>query len=65
MLSLSDILLQHHELTSFDELIPLIKAQARAGECFLEFDVHPPFQDTPENWQDQLEAAFTSAANTK
>ena len=65
MLVLSRILLQQHELSSFGELRELIKAHARAGEMFLEFDVRPPFEDTPADWEAQLEAAFTSAANTR
>jgi alpha-ketoglutarate-dependent taurine dioxygenase len=59
MLYLSEILLQHHELTSFYELIPLIQERARQGERFFRMDVRPPFPDTPENWEDRLEAAFT------
>ncbi|CAK0750873.1 conserved hypothetical protein [Gammaproteobacteria bacterium] len=59
MLHLSEILLQHHELTSFDELIPIIQERARQGERFFRMDVRPPFPDTPENWEDRLEASFT------
>ena len=65
MLVLSELLLRHHELGSFDELLHLIKKQARAGEVFLQFDVRPPFKDTPQNWEDALEMAFTSAENTQ
>jgi hypothetical protein len=49
MLYLSEILLQHHELVSFEELIPLVKEGAQRGE----------------NWEDRLEAAFTAALNTR
>ncbi len=59
MLYLSEILLQHHELTSFYELPSLIAERARQGERFFRMDVKPPFPDTPENWEDRLEAAFT------
>ena len=61
MLWLSEILLKHHELESFEELIPLIQEQARSGEMFFRMDVKPPFRDTPENWEDRLEAAFSGA----
>lgn len=60
MLTLSQILLDHHELSSFDGVVELVKARARDGEMFLEFDVRPPFPDTPEDWEARLEAAFTS-----
>lgn len=59
MLHLSEILIQHHELSSFEELVKLISEQTKAsGERFFRIDVRPPFPDTPENWEDRLEAAF-------
>jgi len=57
MLWLSELLMQHHELNSFAEL----KEKLAAREMFFRMDVRPPFQDTPENWEDVLEAIFTSA----
>ena len=65
MLNLSDILISDHELISFDELADLVKARARAGEMFLNMDVKPPFKDTPADWQDKLEAAFTSVRSER
>jgi len=59
MLYLSEILLQYHEISSFYELIPLIEERTRQGERFFRMDVRPSFPDTPENWEDRLEAAFT------
>jgi hypothetical protein len=61
MLCLSEILLQHHELQSFAELVSVVEAKARSGELFFQMDVRPPFLDTPENWEDKLEAAFAVA----
>ena len=58
MLLLSDILIQSPDITSFEELIEVVKVR-RQGEMFFRIDVKPPFQDTPENWEDLLEAAFT------
>ncbi len=60
MLNLSEVLLQGHDLLSFDELKKIITERAGQGEMFFRVDVKPPFNDTPENWEDQLEAAFTS-----
>ena len=65
MLTLSEILLQQRDLSSFEELVGLVRAHAHAGEIFLEFDVRPPFEDTPGDWEERLEAAFTSAANVR
>ena len=56
MLWLSELLMQHHELNSFEELKEKLTEQAKQGEMFFRMDVRPPFQDTPENWEDVLEA---------
>lgn len=61
MLWLSEVLLEGHELESFNELKDVIIDKAKTGEMFFQMDVKPPFADTPENWEEQLEAAFTSA----
>ena len=61
MLSLSEILIQDHGMQSFDELKIEIRKRAQQGELFFQMDVRPPFKDTPENWEDELESAFTSA----
>ena len=36
----------------------MIKQQSQLGERFFRIDVRPSFPDTPENWEDRLEAAF-------
>jgi hypothetical protein len=59
MLKLSDILVGHPEFESFEEIIPVVKGAAQAGERFFRSDVKPPYPDTPENWEDRLEAAFS------
>jgi hypothetical protein len=53
------MLIQHHELQSFEELITLLeKTKQESNERFFRMDVKPSFFDTPENWEDRLEAAF-------
>ena len=64
MLWLSEVLLQHHELTSFDELIEVVRNGGGKGEMFFRMDVKPPFPDTPQDWEDKLEAAFSAAQKT-
>ena len=59
MLYLSDILISNTELETFEELCELVKEFARRGERFLQFNVKPEFPDTPDNWEDRLEAAFS------
>jgi hypothetical protein len=49
------------DLASFEDLVPLVKVYAKRGERFFRMDVKPPYPDTPENWEDVLEAAFSSA----
>ncbi len=61
MLWLSELLLQRHDLESFEQLSQAVAEKAREGEMFLRMDVKPPFTDTPENWEEKLEASFTSA----
>ena len=59
MLKLSDILVGHKEVESFDALLPLVQDVARGGERFFRMDVKPPYPDTPEDWEDRLEATFS------
>jgi hypothetical protein len=59
MLKLSDILVAHKEVESFDELVPIVQQVARGGERFFRIDLKPPYPDTPEDWEDRLEAAFS------
>ncbi|MBK8637369.1 MAG: sulfur relay protein DsrC [Chromatiaceae bacterium] len=59
MLKLSDILVANKEIESFEELAPIIQGIARSGERFFRIDLKPPYPDTPENWEDRLEAAFS------
>jgi len=58
MLYLSEVLLEEHQLVSFEELVEKIK-ERRKGEMFFRMDVKPPYGDTPNNWEDRLEAAFS------
>lgn len=64
MLALSEILMQNHSMQSFEELKLELKKRAQQGEIFFQMDVRPPFKDTPEDWEDILESAFTSARST-
>jgi len=61
MLWLSEILMEGHEIETFAELEQRIVEKARSGEMFFRMDVKPPFRDTPDNWEEKLEAVFTSA----
>ena len=60
MLYLSQILIANQEVQTFEELQEVVKEFARQGEMFLRFDVKPPYADTPNDWEDRLEATFNS-----
>nr|AFI78420.1 hypothetical protein ws020C1_0015 [uncultured bacterium ws020C1] len=60
MLYLSQILIANQDVQNFDELQEVVKAFAQQGEMFLRFDVKPPYPDTPVDWEDRLEATFSS-----
>lgn len=57
MLYLSEILLQHHDLQTFEELCQVVSARAKEHIHF-KIDVKPTYPDTPGNWEDRLEGAF-------
>lgn len=59
MMYLSDILKQDHELDNFDDLLEVLRERARQGELHMNIDVRPPFQDTPKDWENRVEVAFT------
>ena len=63
MLWLSEVSLQGHDIDSFEALNLKIAEPARGGAMFFRMDVRPPFADTPEDWEDKLEAAFSAALN--
>jgi hypothetical protein len=59
MLKLSEILVSRKDIESFPELEHAVQDVARGGERFFRMDVKPPYPDTPDNWEDRLEAAFS------
>ena len=61
MLWLSEVMMQGYDIESFEQLKSVISERARGGELFFRMDVKPPYPDTPEDWEDRLEAAFSAA----
>jgi hypothetical protein len=59
MLKLSEILVGNQDIESFDQLVEAVQSAARSGQRFFRMDVKPPYPDTPEDWEDRLEAAFS------
>lgn len=62
MLYLSHIIIGNQDLESFGQLEERLQEYAKSGERFFRIDVKPPYPDTPENWEDRLEAAFSGLA---
>ena len=59
MLYLSTLLIQEKNVESFDELLEIIKIRAKSGERFIRLDLKPPYPDTPKDWEEKVESAFT------
>ena len=58
MLNLSEIMMEHHELETFEGLVETVKSKA-GQDMFFRIDIKPTYPDTPANWEDQLEGAFS------
>ncbi len=55
---ISDIIIRHPEINSFQELLDAVGNITSNDVLFLNFDVKPDYRDTPRDWQWQLEGAF-------
>lgn len=61
MAFLSDLIISHPEVTSYEELERLVVEAARSGTILLYMDLKPDFPDTPRDWQHRLELLFHKA----
>jgi hypothetical protein len=58
MLTLSELLIANPELGGFKDLVHAVRRGAHDAR-FFRMDVRPPYGDTPDNWEDVLEGAFS------
>ncbi len=59
MLLISEVIIANPQIDDFEGLVVTLKAIAKTSdERFFQMDVKPDYGDTPENWEDRLEAAF-------
>ncbi len=59
MLLISEVMIANPALDSFEDLVLVLRTIAEGSdERFFQMDVKPDYGDTPENWEDRLEAAF-------
>jgi len=58
MLYLSEVLMQNPELDSFPDLLKVVEDRSK-GEIHLKIDIKPNYLDTPADWEDKIEGAFS------
>jgi hypothetical protein len=58
MLHLSEIMIQNPQLDSFVDLLDIIK-ERKAEAIHLKIDIKPNYPDTPADWEDKVEGAFS------
>ncbi len=52
-------MISNPQVEDFETLVETVKTIAKSSdERFFRMDVKPDYVDTPENWEDRLEAAF-------
>jgi hypothetical protein len=55
----SELIIRHPEVTSFEELLVVVAMAAADGARFLEYDIKPDYRDTPKRWETMVERAFS------
>lgn len=64
MIYLSEVLIQNPQLNSFEELCNVIRDTAQRSNAFhLKIDIKPNYGDTPGDWEDKIEAAFSGVSS--
>jgi hypothetical protein len=59
MLYLSTVIIEGKDIETFDELLKAVKEKAKNREIFIRLDLKPPYPDTPEDWEEKIESAFS------
>ena len=62
MINVSDLIIYHPEVSSFDELLVVVAMAAVDGARFLNYDIKPDYRDTPKRWEAAIERAFSLGA---
>lgn len=58
MLHLSEIMIQNPHLDSFADLLAIIQ-ERKTEAIHLKIDIKPNYPDTPADWEDKIEGAFS------
>jgi hypothetical protein len=59
MIYTSQVLKMHPELKNFSQFKKIVQALGEQGEILIEMDQKPPYPDTPDNWDMELEYVFS------
>jgi len=59
LLRLSDFMIRNPQVVTFQGLLEVIGQQEQHRAVLLEIDLKPEYPDTPKNWAEQVEMAFT------
>ncbi len=64
MMYLSEILIQNPQLNSFEALLQTVQQYAeKSNEFHLKIDIKPNYGDTPGDWEDKIEGAFSGVSS--
>jgi len=58
MVHLSTLLIQNPQIDSFEDLLSALQEFAK-GEFHMKIDIRPNYADTPADWEDKIEGAFS------
>jgi len=62
MTRLSDFIVRNPDVMTFTDLLTAIGNHGKQGATMLQVDIKPDFADTPRNWENMVEEAFTWGA---
>ena len=56
---LSEFIIRNPEIMNFTDLLSAVGRHGKEGATMLKIDIKPDYRDTPRNWENQIEIAFT------
>ncbi len=59
LMLLSEFIITNPQVTSFQGLLEVIGDQKQHRAVLLEIDLKPEYPDTPRDWQELVDSAFT------
>lgn len=59
MIQLSQIMIESYQIENFPDLLAEVRKRGQEGQVLLEIDLKPEYGDTPRDWYNQVETAFS------